>query len=106
MSDIDGVVGSVARGESLGENRVEVGRGIELKGLSGIGNSDDPFPERQEPEDEPPANEPSTADHDTGSPGDWIVGPAVVGRDHIQHVFLRSLKRVKKGQGKKMARKL
>lgn len=86
MSDVDAVVGSATRGDGFGKGGIKVTGGIELERLRRIGDSDDPFPKLQEPEDEPPPDEPSPADHDAGSPGDRVVH-----RNHLRHViFLRS----------------
>lgn len=81
--------GGTTGGESLGEGGVEVTGGIEVEGLSRIGNPDDPLPEFQEPEDEPFPYKPSPADHDAGTPGDRVVGPVIVDQNHLRHVFLR-----------------
>lgn len=98
------MVGSATGGESLGEGGVEVRGGIEVDGLSGIGYSDDPLPEFQEPEDEPFPHETSAANHDTGNPGDRVVRPVVVDQNHPLHVFLRPFRerrreKVERGNG-------
>ena len=46
------MIGSASGGDSLGEERVGLGRRVELERVSGISDTDDPLAESQEPVDQ------------------------------------------------------
>ena len=52
IAKVDLVIRSASGGDSLGEERVGLGRRVELERVSGIGDTDDPLAESQEPVDQ------------------------------------------------------
>lgn len=88
------MVGSQAGGDGLQEDGVPLRRGIELEGVVGVGDADDPLAELEEPEDEPPADGAAAADHDAGTPPRAGAGrPTVADRRHLRSRQIGSLVR-------------